>query len=127
MQACAVRERFGTKDAVALAVFLCLAVGTFIYARHGQPSVESVSGRFNSDCCGEVVIGRSSAAYQGQQVPLRFYHMKFGLTAYADQRLGPFFAVSGARQQPPVIYFDGPDAFMVVGYKGTPTHFHRVR
>jgi hypothetical protein len=121
------RVKLGAKDGLALGLFLCLAAGSFIYDRHGQPTVESATGRFESDCCGEVVIGRTSLAYQGGEVRLRFHYMKFGLTAYADQVLGPFFGVSGTDREPPVIYFHGPDTFTVVGYRGKPTEFSRIR
>jgi hypothetical protein len=117
---------FGRKDAIGLALALTLMAATIIYSRHGQPSVASVAGRFTSDCCGELVISPSSLTYRGEQTPLRFSHEKFGLTAYPERKIGPFFARSGKRQEPPVIYFDGPDTFTIVSYKGDPAHFTRA-
>jgi hypothetical protein len=112
---------------VAIGVAAALAIGTVALSGRGQPSPQSVIGGYASPCCGELLIAADSLTYGEHQSALRFYHMKFGLTAYAVEPLGPFYKINGATREAPTLYFDGPNEFSITGYKGQVAHFTRVR
>ena len=117
---------FGKKDAVALGLATSLLIVTVAVSGRGQPSVEGVLGLYRSSCCGELIVSPRSVTYERKTANVKFYHMKFGLTGYADQPIGPFYSVSGGITKPPVLYFDDANNFTVATYRGQTAHFTRV-
>lgn len=112
---------------LAFGLAASVMIMTVALSGKGQPSVEHVSGRYKSDCCGEMVVSPRSVTYDGRAANVSFHHMKFGLTAYADQPVGPFYSVSDDRRKGPIIYFDGADSFKVATYHGETARFVRIR
>jgi hypothetical protein len=106
---------------VVLAAALMFVI--FFYARRDQPSVEEVSGSYTSACCGTIVITPTSVRYGNLESQLKYYHMKFGLTAYAKQKFGPFYLVSGKNIYPPVFYFKSDGSLVLVDFGGAPVEF----